>query len=117
MFRTGKANKDLPKSQEPKMTSMTKIDVFAEERVKTAELFDAYLESNKRWSPKKVEIANVFKAFVTAAWTAEHISKVIAAVHSHEEVDVSPELTALVKAKVLRSRLSNGGSRLYEVNY
>ena len=73
--------------------------------------------SGEGWSPARAIILNTFEAMWSAALTAERVEKVGAAL-AGMTVDGDPirrELTALVRAGVLRSRV-NAGQRLYELN-
>jgi hypothetical protein len=90
------------------------------DQVTTEILFEAELVEAK-WTPRRQMIANFFKAHYTVAMPAVQIAKVCCALYGYETLDLQADLTALVKAKVLRSRRSQGGrseaGTLYEVNY
>lgn len=94
------------------MTDFTKrCDLEA----KAYELLATHLRSDN-WTSRKAAIANVFRAMWHASLEVERVNAIANAMGNTTGIDFQPELTQLVKAKVLRSRVQ-GGKRLYEVNY
>lgn len=90
------------------------------EEAKTHQLFGEYFSDEKRWSPTGAIIANVFRAMWSSALTADSICRIGVAMTNYmadqDIADLQDKLTALVKAKVLRSFVKRG-ERLYEVNF
>lgn len=101
---------------------MTMIPDFTKrsaEEAKTHELIYGYLNKEgiqRDWHAFALSWA--IKACWTSSLTAERLAQVAEA-YSLQPMDtekVQAELTSMVRAKVLRSRV-NQGKRLYEVNY
>lgn len=101
------------------MTTIPDFTKRSAEEAKTHELIYSYL--NKEGQPQRWEafaLAGAIKAQWTYSLTAERLAQIAEAV-SLQPMDITvvqAELTKMVRAKVLRSRMSNG-KRLYKVNY
>jgi len=89
----------------------------SEFEAKTYELFHTAAQT-REWNQGELLVAQVFRAQHASALTVERIERIAAAFHGFEDgsLDLQPALTALARAKVLRSRMDRG-TRLYEVNY
>jgi len=91
---------------------MFSVDLTAEER-RTRELFAA-----REFNSEEACVGLVFRAMHTSALTADQICVIAKAMRPCiVEFDVQKALKRLCRAKVLRSRVSSGGLKLYEVNY
>jgi len=66
------------------------------------------------WSPEATMIRSIFRWQYAASFTADDITAIGKATYCVTEWDPQPVLTAMVRAKTLRSR-TVGGRRLYEV--
>lgn len=82
---------------------------------RTHELLDAFIESNPNFDGARM-VASALKPLYYASLPAARINAIAVAMHGLVECNLQPVLTAMVKAKVLRSRVERG-ERLYEVNY
>jgi hypothetical protein len=68
-----------------------------------------------RWTPQRQMVLRVFKAMYSAAMPYWQIEQIAAAMYNQDRPNLKPELTRLVKEKVLRSRMVKG-ERVYELN-
>lgn len=98
-------------------TDYTKREAY---EAKVHELFGKYLNEENNWSSTGALIGGVFRAMWSAALTAKQIGRIGGAMNNfkegHDVEDLKAKLSAMVKAKVLRSYVQNG-ERHYEVNY
>jgi hypothetical protein len=103
------------------MTTQTKdYTTRSAEEAKTHELFDFDRPGSKvEWTPNMAVLAMVWKSQYHAAIRVEDIQalgKAIGHIITDNTEWLQPELTALCRAKVLRSYRKQG-KKLYEVNY
>lgn len=80
------------------------------------------LLSQLDWTPNNQAIANVFVGHPVSAFTVEQLTRLVEVLHCYREgtLDLRKDLTAAVKAGVLRSRVVNRGGervRYYELNF
>ncbi len=87
---------------------------FDNNEIRTRELFDN--EIRREWTSKKQMVRTVFEAMWHASLPRERVEKIAEAMCNTIDVDLSNELTTLVRRKVLRSYTQHG-RRFYEVNY
>ena len=87
-----------------------------ENQIATEQLFRDYM-TEKNWSSVQQCIRNLFVAHYSSAYPVKQIGEIIKALYGWDDpVQVKLTLSKLVRAKVLRSRVSQG-QRRYEVNY
>ena len=101
------------------MTTTTDFATRSADEAKTHELLHAYLKTS--WSPMAAIVGAVFRAMHHSALPVDRVAQIGAALagYQHDTLrgqDLTDALTAMTKAKVLRSR-SIKGVRHYEVNY
>jgi hypothetical protein len=94
---------------------------MCEYTAKTVELFSITAKPEV-WSPSRQIVANVFKAFPTAAFSHEQVYLIGRAIGALKDCPENQEyiedaLKFFVRRKVLRSRMGNNKLRLWEVNY
>jgi hypothetical protein len=90
------------------------------EEARTHELFD-FGSNGIEWTPNMAVLANVWRAMYSSALPVTRIQIIAAAIACYKMDGLDPnwlrkELTALVRAKILRS-YHKQGQYLYEVNY
>lgn len=105
------------------------MTVFAAEKKITGDKFRTWINApgknhnGTNWTPLGQNISNLFDAFHIGSFTVKHICDMLIAINQlrvddreYFEGQVQAILTQLCRAKVLRSRQSQG-KKLYEVNY
>lgn len=97
---------------------MKNYSTRSSEEAMTYQLFAEHFADENNWTSAKAAVANTFKAMWTASLPADKVHAVTVAMSSiaFEEASVQKALTALVRAKVLRSH-RHSGRTFYEVNY
>lgn len=97
------------------MTNRTDYTKRSAEEARTHELMDTYRDA--AWTSTRAVMAMVWKARYHAALTVKDINETAKVLANLAEVpDLQAELTAMTRAKVLRS-YTKQGRKLYEVNY
>jgi hypothetical protein len=90
------------------------------EEAKTQELLDTTRMDSIgiEWSTARQLVAMVYRACWTAALTVEQVNKRAEALGDLVSTpDLQEMLTTMTRKKILRSRRSSKGRKIYEVNY